>query len=110
MCFRKDSSYQHEAEVRAIIWDPDIISGNVSDALVAARSRSDYPASHSDPFILRKDNGRDVVEVGFPPGRFVTEIIVGPRERQWVTTLVDSVLNRYGLRIKVNPSDRLTPR
>jgi hypothetical protein len=53
MCFRKDSSYEHEKEVRAVIWDQDQISQNMSDALVAARLRSDYPKSGEDPFILR---------------------------------------------------------
>jgi hypothetical protein len=36
--FRKDSSYEHEKEVRAVIWDAEIVSRNMSDALIAARS------------------------------------------------------------------------
>ena len=42
MCFRKDSSYEHEKEIRAVIWDVERIGRNMSDALMAARSRSDY--------------------------------------------------------------------
>ena len=110
MCFRKDSSYQHEAEVRAIIWDQDIIAKNMSDALVAARSRSDYPNSGSDPFILQKEGGQHGIEVPFAVARFVTEVVIGPRERPWVATLVDSVLKRYGLKIRTTVSNRLTPR
>ncbi len=37
MCFRKDLSYHHVAEVRAVIWDVDIVERNMSDALTAAR-------------------------------------------------------------------------
>jgi len=110
MCFRKDSSYQHEAEVRAIIWDQDIVARNMSDALVAARSRSDYPSSGLDPFILRKEDGQHGIELPFAPERFITEVVIGPRERRWVATLVDSVLKRYGLKIGMTISNRLTPR
>ena len=90
MCFRKDSSYQHEAEVRAIIWDQDILARNMSDALMAARSRRDYPNSGSDPFILRREDGQRGIEVPFAAARFVTEVVVGPRERPWVCLLYTS--------------------
>jgi hypothetical protein len=110
MCFRKDSSYQHEAEVRAIIWDQDIVARNMSDALVAARSRSDYPSSGLDPFILRREDGQHGIELPFAPERFITEVVIGPRERGWVASLVDSVLKRYGLKIGMTISNRLTPR
>ena len=110
MCFRKDSSYKHEEEVRAVIWDQDRISQNMSDALVAARSRSDYPNSGSDPFLLRKEDGRHEIYVPFCPARFITEVVIGPRERPWVAELVKSVLKRYGLKINMTVSNRLTPR
>ena len=110
MCFRKDFSYQHEAEVRAIIWDLEIIGRNMSDALIAARLRSDYPQAVPDPFLLEKESGVLGMEVSFDPGRFITEIVVGPREKAWVTALVDNVLKRYGLDIKITVSNRLIPR
>ena len=66
MCFRKDLSYQHEAEVRAVIWDVDIVERNMSDALTAARLRSDYPHSGEDSFILRKEDGRRGVAIHSP--------------------------------------------
>lgn len=110
MCFRKDSSYEHEKEVRAVIWDPDIISRNMSDALVAARSRSDYPNWDADPFILRKEDGQPGVYVPFSAARYITEVVIGPRERPWVAELVKSVLRRYELTISVRVSNRLTPR
>jgi hypothetical protein len=77
MCFRKDLSYQHEAEVRAVIWDVDIVETNMSDALIAARLRSDYPHSGEDPFILRKEDGQRGVAIPFSIQRFVTEVGYG---------------------------------
>jgi hypothetical protein len=110
MCFRKDSSYRHEAEVRAVIWDEGIMARNMSDALLAARSRSGYPRSGSDPFLLRKEDGQHGIEVPFPTARFIREVVIGPRERPWVAGLVESVLKRYRLDIKKTISNRLTPR
>jgi hypothetical protein len=110
MCFRKDSSYEHEKEVRAVIWDQDQISRNMSDALVAARSRSDYPDSGEDPFILRKEDGVRGIEVPFASEKFITEVVIGPREVPAVEGLVESILKRYNLKIKMTVSDRLRPR
>jgi hypothetical protein len=110
MFFRKDISYEHEKEVRAVIWDQDLISRNSSDALVAARSRSDYPSSGSNPFILRKGDGERGVKVKFAADRFVTEVVIGPREEPSFEGLIKSILGRYGLKIKVTPSKRLAPR
>jgi len=110
MCFRKDSSYEHEKEVRAVVWDPDIVGWNMTDALNAARKRSDYHNSGSDPFLLRKEDGKPGIDVAFAPARFVTEVVIGPREERWVSTLVESVLKRYGLTINMTISNRLTRR
>jgi hypothetical protein len=110
MCFRKDSSYEHEKEIRAVIWDIDIIGRNMSDALIAARSRSDYSKSGSDPFVLQKLDGQRGIEVSFDPARFVTEVVVGPRERLSIVGLINNVLVRYGLKFNVTTSNRLTPR
>ncbi len=110
MCFRKDSSYEHEDEVRAVVWDPDIRGRNMSDALMAARLRSDYPNSGLDPFLLRNEDGELGIAVSFVAARFVKGVVVGPREGRWVATLVESVLRRYGLTIKPTISNRLTPR
>lgn len=96
MCCRKDFSYQHEAEVRAILWDIEIIGRNMSDALIAARLRKDYPDAVPDPFLLQKDAGISGMEVSFDPERFITEIVVGPREKAWVAGLVEDVLKKYG--------------
>jgi hypothetical protein len=111
MCFRKDHSYLHEGEVRAVIWDSDMIGRIMSDALVAARSRSDYPDRVPDPFILQKEEGELGIYIPFSPARFITEVVIGPREKAWVAGLVERVLKRYGLdKIKMTISNRLTPR
>jgi hypothetical protein len=110
MCFRKDSSYEHEKEVRAVIWDVDVIGENMSDALLSARTRTDYPNSGMDPFILQKTDGRMGIEVSFDPARFITEVVIGPRETHTIAGLVECILNRYGLKTKVTISDRLRPR
>jgi hypothetical protein len=110
MCFRKDSSYKHESELRAIIWDQGVIARNMSDALVAARSRNDYPDSIPDLFILRKEDGQRGIEVPFSFERFVTEVVIGPREGHWMAGLVKSVLRRYGLEVSMTISSRLIPR
>lgn len=110
MCFRKDLSYQHEAEFRAVIWDSAVTSQNMSDALAIARSRSDYPTTDVDPFLLRREDGRRGIEIPFATDRFITEVVVGPREQMWVAELVNNVLQRYGLDVNVSISDRLRPR
>jgi hypothetical protein len=110
MCFRKDSSYEHEKEVRAVIWDVDLICRNMPDALMAARSRSDYPSSGSNPFTLQKLDGQRGIEVPFDPARFLTEVVVGPRETHSIGKLLKSILGRYGLKTKMSISNRLTPR
>jgi len=110
MCFRKDLSYAHEREVRAVIWDVDVIGQNMSDALVAARSRPDYPSSGMDPFLVEKAVGRPGLEVPFDPGECLTEVVVGPRETHTIAGLVESILKRYGLKTKITVSDRLKPR
>lgn len=111
MCFRKDLSYQHEAEVRAVIWDPEIINRNMSGALEAARLRPDYSNAEFDPFILTKEDGEKVVSISFAPSRFITEVVIGPREKSWIQGLIRKILTRYGLeKIKIEVSNRLTPR
>jgi hypothetical protein len=107
MCFRKDSSYDYEKEVRAVIWDADIVSRNTSDALEAARKLDNYP---KDLFLLKKTDGSPGEEVLFDPARFVTEVVIGPRETDRIVGLVESLLGRYELKIKVTSSDRLKPR
>jgi hypothetical protein len=109
MCFRKDASYRHEAEVRAIIWDPDQISRNMSAALVASRAQT-IPCPIHDPFILRKGDGEQYIQLPVAMEDFITEIVVGPREKPWIYRLVKEVLKRYKLEIKITVSNRLTPR
>lgn len=104
MCARKDASYQHESEIRAIIWEMESSTQPVFSSLVGAtgaklswlgRTKTDPPLG---------------VEVSVDVGRLITEVMVGPRERPWVVDLVRSVMKKYGLKQPVKVSDRLTPR
>jgi hypothetical protein len=60
--------------------------------------------------MLQRLDGQRGVEVPFDPARFVTEVVVGPRETHLIGGLVKSVLDRYRLKTKVTISNRLTPR
>jgi hypothetical protein len=82
-CSRKDLTYQHESEIRAMILeDPD-----------------------------NADTKRGLgIRLPVDTQRLVTEVMVGPREQKWVVRLVEQVMERYGLPQQVVASDRLTPR
>jgi hypothetical protein len=82
-CSRKDLSYQHESEVRAMIFE-------VSNSRAARR--------------------RIGIRIPVDVRRLITEVMVGPREHKWVVRLVDRVMKRYKLPQPVVSSDRLTPR
>lgn len=90
MCARKDVSYQHESELRAIIWDVEEMTGSICDN-----------AQCSHPLCL---------QISVDPASRISEIVVGPRELEWVLPLVKSVLLRYGCSIPVSSSDRLKKR
>ncbi len=78
-CSRKDLSYQHEGEVRAIL-------SNI------------FPPSETG------------IAVPVNINCLVTEIMVGPREKEWVVQLIEQVKKRYELPQLVLASDRLKPR
>src|SRR5205823_14452641 len=80
-CSRKDLSYQHESEVRAIILD----------APAGTRQRTGI----SLPTDIAK---------------LITEIMVGPREQEWVAALIKRILKRYKMSWPILVSDRLTAR
>jgi hypothetical protein len=82
-CSRKDLSYEHESEVRALI---------MSDLRTRAERR------------------RFGVRVPVDVGKLITEIVVGPREQKWVVSLVEQVANRYKLSQRVVASNRLKAR
>lgn len=50
------------------------------------------------------------IKVPIEVSRMITDVVVGPRERPWVTELARRVLQRYGLQMPIMPSNRLTPR
>lgn len=78
-CSRKDFSYQHEGEVRAIL--SDIVPQPEAGIAVPVDIKS-----------------------------LVAEIMVGPREKEWVVGLVEQIKKRYDLPQPLLASDRLKPR
>jgi hypothetical protein len=90
MCARKDTSYQHESEFRAMIWETQNM-GSICDGALQCR----HPHG---------------LEISVDPGRLISELVVGPREMDWVLPLVKRVLLRYECSIPVSSSDRLKKR
>jgi hypothetical protein len=82
-CSRKDLSYEHEAEVRAIIM-------------------GDSPRS--------PDRRKLGIAVAVDVKKLIAEVMVGPREHNWVVQLTERVMKRYGLSQPVVASDRLKAR
>jgi hypothetical protein len=82
-CSRKDTSYQHESEVRAIVLRE---------------------------FKKRETKRQLGVRLSVDIERLIAEVMVGPREKTWVVRLVERVTKRYGLLQRVIPSNRLKPR
>jgi hypothetical protein len=97
LCSRKDISYSHESEVRAIIWglEPQP-EGEESSSLVKLV-----------PDLTQIPTGQ---EVEIDPARLITEVIVGPREQTRIYNLVAAIMKRYGLPQPVSASDRLKGR
>lgn len=88
LCARKEKSYEHEAEVRAIIWRQD--NENWVDEIT--------------------DKTTPVIQIPINIRKLITEVVVGPREMPWVATLVKDVMKRYGLQKPVKVSNKLTRR
>jgi hypothetical protein len=82
-CSRKDLSYEHEAEVRAII----------------------MPDSPQWP-----DRQKLGIAVAANVEKLIAEVMVGPREHSWVVRLAERVMKRYGLSQPVVASNRLRAR
>jgi hypothetical protein len=96
VCVRKDVSYAHESEIRALIWGLGMRPG-------------------STPLItMPPDNNMASIkpgeEVEVDPVRLITEVMVGPREQSRIFNLVQVIMKRYGLPQPVKASDRLKAR
>jgi hypothetical protein len=104
MCARKDASYQHESEVRAIIWE---MESSTAPVFLSLAGTTDAKVSWH---VRAKTDPPYGVDMSVDICRLITEVVVGPRERPWVADLVKSVMKRYGLAQPVKVSDRLTPR
>lgn len=98
ICFRKDSSYEHEREVRVAIIDPGQFGVALSQLQPGAR-------------MVDLRNGMLAgLEVNFDAATSLIEIVIGPREQDRMQGLVESVLARYGVSVNVGKSTRLRAR
>jgi len=91
---RKDLSYEHEAELRAIIW-PGKLAQEHQEAVQKGQPYPETPLG---------------INVAVEPALLIREIVVGPREPAWVYELVSRVKARYGINAPLLRSDRLTKR
>ena len=98
MVMRKDRSYEHEQELRAVLWG----LGTDGDSAVVS-----YSFSPEGKYICHGPSG---VEIPCEPEKLVTEIIIGPREQEIIQNVLVPMLDRYGLTIPVKASDRLKAR
>lgn len=96
ICVRKDVSYAHESEVRAVIWG----LGTRPDGTSLVKMPPDNDMAKISP-------GE---EVDVDPARLITEVMVGPREQSRIFNLVQVIMTRYGLPQAVKASDRLKAR
>ena len=95
LCSRKDISYIHESEVRAMIWGIEVVGGSSLVKLGPGNDMTQIPTGQ---------------EVEVDPARLMTEVIVGPREQARIYNLVEAIMKRYGLPQPVRASDRLKGR
>jgi hypothetical protein len=98
MVMRKDLSYEHEQELRAVL------SGLGEGCELPIAS---YSLSPEGEHISHWPRG---IEISCDPEKLVTEIVIGPREQEMFEKVLDPMLRRYGLAIHVTASDRLKAR
>ena len=99
MDVRKDRSYEHEQELRAVLWGLGPEGGD--SPLVSCSF------SPEGKYIFHGPSG---VEIPCDPERLITEIMIWPREQQMFEKVLEPILGRYGLTIPVTASDRLKSR
>jgi hypothetical protein len=87
MLARKELSYKHESEVRAMITD----FGHPDQTNSEARKRLG-------------------IAVPIEPSALISEVVVGPREGEWVSSLVQKIIRRYDLQLPVRASNKLKTR
>jgi hypothetical protein len=98
ICFRKDESYRHEAEVRAAIFGAKFLGIELGKR------------NEGDTMKEIKERIPPGIALDFDPARFVTDVVVGPREQARLADLVKAILKRYGLPQDVIVSNRLRRR
>jgi hypothetical protein len=98
ICFRKDLSYQHEAEVRAVLHRFD---------LFGERLGQNKEGDRMNDLIARIPEGIDLT---VDLSRFVTGVLVGPEAHSRSEELVESIVERYELPWEVRSSVLLKKR
>lgn len=91
MCVRKELAYRHEAEVRAVIWDVELL---VRGRLLIG---SKYAPKWMGVLARLREEVPCHKEVAFDPTQLITEVVLGPREKEWIYTLLKRIMERYGL-------------
>ena len=99
---RKDKSYQHESEVRAIIFD--------MNAFVTQNKSVEQMRSWEAVTTQFAASSLQGIRVPIEPSKIITEVVIGPRGQAWVEPLVSKILERYQLAIPIRSSNRLNPR
>jgi hypothetical protein len=92
ICFRKDSSYEHEAEIRAVIhewslFDAELTKAKAGDTLSGVFART--PGG---------------IDLTIDLSRFVIGVVVGPEAHSRSEELVMSIVEHYQLPWRVRPS------
>lgn len=104
ICVRKELAYRHEAEVRAVIWDVEL----------EARGRLLIGSKYAPKWMGNLERLQEEVpchkEITFDPVQLITEVVLGPREKEWIYTLLKRIMERYGLPQPVIASKLLEPR
>ena len=134
LCVRKAEGYRHESEVRLVAWEPTLGMsemgaeaeagepaldlGRLANQFVKAL-RQTYPSMKCDDEAVQQfvatailRSAREDYIKAMPRGigievelqTLVREIVVGPREPEWIAELVKSVLSKYDMSLPVKRS------
>jgi len=130
MHFRKIQSYKHESEVRLVIWDPNlkwqVSSQEEQPEVLNLTDVANWMADiiKEQNWVLSGDTKKACIKAvadslersrldGMPPGirlqvdlvTLFDEIVVGPRQPDWVAQLLRKLVGRYDIMKPVRPSE-----
>lgn len=133
---RKTEAYGHEREVRLVFWstttepiwvpgadvgepiNPERVARVLND-LAEFFPRADFSAVDGKQLVrdayvrhLHRERVRHTrcgIPVGADLRTLIGEVVVGPRAQRWMLTLADALVERYGLKVNVIPSELSPP-